>query len=461
MIALTAGEISEIVQGELHGDSSILVTQPPIFDSRSATKGSLFLAMKGESTDGHNFAQDAIAHGSSLVLSSREVAAPCVVVPDVRKALGKLAQHVRKQMPELIVIGITGSQGKTTTKDLLGWILSMSAETVAAEGSFNNELGVPLVLLRCTKTTRFCIVEMGARHKGDIAQLCEIASPNIGVVLKVGSAHLGEFGSQEVIAQTKAELIASLSNEGTAILGLYDRFTPEMTKGRTIRTLTFGESHDADIRAADIDIREGRAHFDLVTPQGRAAVGLRLVGSHQIANALAAACVATALEIPLDVIAVGLSTAEVASKWRMELHELDGLLLINDTYNANPDSTSAALRTLAFFAQEQGGQSWAFLGKMHELGESSRQDHANLGTLAQSLGIDHLVAVGADEYGVDITPESSLRVHLCSNQAQAQKFVDHIQEGDVLLFKGSRAEKMEELASSIEQLWNEKSGEDE
>ena len=185
------------------------------------------------------------------------------------------------------------------------------------------------------------------------------------------------------------------------------------------------------------------------------------MGSHQIANALAAACVATALEIPLDVIAVGLSTAEVASKWRMELHELDGLLLINDTYNANPDSTSAALRTLAFFAQEQGGQSWAFLGKMHELGESSRQDHANLGTLAQSLGIDHLVAVGADEYGVDITPESSLRVHLCSNQAQAQKFVDHIQEGDVLLFKGSRAEKMEELASSIEQLWNEKSGEDE
>ena len=461
MIALTAGEISEIVQGELHGDSSILVTQPPIFDSRSATKGSLFLAMKGESTDGHNFAQDAIAHGSSLVLSSREVDAPCVIVPDVRKALGKLAHYVRKQMPELIVIGITGSQGKTTTKDLLGWILSMSAETVAAEGSFNNELGVPLVLLRCTKTTRFCIVEMGARHKGDIAQLCEIASPNIGVVLKVGSAHLGEFGLQEVIAQTKAELIASLSNEGTAILGLYDRFTPEMTKGRTIRTLTFGESHDADIRAADIDIREGRAHFDLVTPQGRAAVGLRLVGSHQIANALAAACVATALEIPLDVIAVGLSTAEVASKWRMELHELDGLLLINDTYNANPDSTSAALRTLAFFAQEQGGQSWAFLGKMHELGESSRQDHANLGTLAQSLGIDHLVAVGADEYGVDITPESSLRVHLCSNQAQAQKFVDHIQEGDVLLFKGSRAEKMEELASSIEQLWNEKSGEDE
>lgn len=302
---------------------------------------------------------------------------------------------------------------------------------------------------------------MGARHKGDIAQLCEIASPNIGVVLKVGSAHLGEFGSQEIIAKTKAELIASLSDKGTAILGLYDRFTPEMTKGRTIHTLTFGESHDADIRATDIDIREGRAHFDLVTPQGRAAVGLRLVGSHQIANALAAACVATALEIPLDVIAVGLSTAEVASKWRMELHELDGLLLINDTYNANPDSTSAALRTLAFFAQEQGGQSWAFLGKMHELGESSRQDHANLGTLAQSLGIDHLVAVGADEYGVDISPESSLRVHLCSNQVQAQKFVDHIQEGDVLLFKGSRAEKMEELASSIEQLWNEKSGEDE
>lgn len=461
MIALNAAEISKIVGGVLHGDASIIVSQPPVLDSRHATAGSLFLALKGSSNDGHDFAKQAIANGSVLVLSSLKVDAPCIVVADVREALGKLAHHVREHLPKLIVIGITGSQGKTTTKDLLSWVLNMRAETVWAEGSFNNELGVPLTLLRCTNSTRYCVLEMGARHKGDISLLCEIASPNIGVVLKVGSAHLGEFGSQEVIAQTKAELIDALPDSGTAILGLYDQFTPNMAKGRKIRTITFGENHDAEIRATDVDIREGRAHFDLVTPQGREAVGLRLVGTHQIPNALAAASVATALEIPIDVIAVGLSTAEVASKWRMELHELDGLLLINDTYNANPDSTSAALRTLALFAQERGGQSWAFLGKMHELGESSHQDHANLGTLAQSLGIDHLVAVGASEYGADITNQSSMHVHLCSDQDQAQEFVQHFQQGDVVLFKGSRAEKLEELAKSVEQLWNEKIGEEE
>lgn len=460
MIDLTAGEISTIVEGTLHGDPAIRVSEPAVFDSRLAIQGSLFIALKGDIRDGHDFAKDALSKGANLVLASQLIDGPCVVVSDVRIAIGKLAQHVRQALPQLTVIGITGSQGKTTSKDLLSWVLSMNGQTVSAEGSFNNELGVPITLLRCTPQTRYCVLEMGARHKGDIAQLCEIASPDIGVVLKVGNAHVGEFGSREIIAKTKAELINSLPETGTAILGLYDEYTPLMAKGRTLRTLTFGETHDADVRATDVDIREGRAHFDLVTPQGRSAVGLRLIGTHQISNALAVASVATALDIPLDVIAVGLSTADVVSKWRMELHELDGVLLINDAYNANPDSTAAALRSLALFAQERGGQSWAFLGKMHELGEESARDHANIGTLAQSLGIDHLVAVGAREYGADVMPESAMRVHLCSDQLQAQEFVQHIQEGDVLLFKASRAEKFEELVKSVEQLWSEKLGDE-
>lgn len=458
MIDLTAGQIADIVHGELNAPKGLLITQAPVFDSRDVIRGCIFLALKGEHQDGHEFAQDALAHGAALVISTRTIAGSCIVVKDVLVALGLLAQYIRRALPNLIVIGITGSQGKTTTKDLLAWILSMHGETVAAHGSFNNELGVPLTLMRCTQATRYCILEMGARHPGDITALCLIATPDIGVVLKVGSAHVGEFGSLEVIASTKAELIQALGEGGIAILGRYDNFTPTMAEGRALSVLTFGETHKAQIRATDIDIREGRAHFDLVTPDGRAAVGMRLIGAHQIPNALAAAAVATALHIPLDVIASGLSTAEIASKWRMELHELSNLLLINDAYNANPESTAAALRTLSLFAQERGGQSWAFLGKMHELGETSSQEHASIGALAEGMGIDHLVCIAAPEYGQGIFPESDMHIHFCQTQLEAQKLVDYFSFGDVVLVKASRAEKMEELAHEIERIWSQRVG---
>jgi UDP-N-acetylmuramoyl-tripeptide--D-alanyl-D-alanine ligase len=458
MIEMTAGEIAFIVDGELHASQSLLVTQAPTFDSRQVMHGGIFLALQGEYHDGHDFAEKAFEQGAALVISTRVIQGPCVVVRDVLAALGLLAKHIRQLLPDLIVIGITGSQGKTTTKDLLGWILGLHGETISTHASYNNELGLPLTLLRCTKSTRFCILEMGARHPGDIKRLCSIATPNIGVVLKVGSAHVGEFGSQAAIASTKAELIAALGKDGIAILGRYDEFTPTMARDRDISQFTFGETHDAEIRATDVEIREGRAHFDLVTPEGRAAVGMRLIGAHQIPNALAAAAVATALLIPLDVIASGLSTAEIQSKWRMELHELRDLLLINDSYNSNPDSAAAALRTLSLFAQERGGQSWAFLGKMHELGASSAQDHALIGTLAEGMGIDHLVCVAAPEYALNILPGSDMNVHFCSSQLAAVNLVDYFASGDVVLAKGSRAEKMEELARDIELHWNEKEG---
>lgn len=460
MIALTARQIVDIVHGELHGADDILVSKEPVFDSRKAAPGSIFLALKGDFRDGHEFAQAAFEQGAVLALTSRRVDVPCIIVPDVLRALGELAHYVRKHLLNLKVIGITGSQGKTTTKDLLAWILRMQAETVATFASFNNELGAPLTLLRCSESTQYCILEMGARHVGDIKALCQIAEPDVGVVLKVGQAHVGEFGSLAAVAATKSELVNSLAEDGIAILGRYDEFTPRMADGLKARVITFGQTHEAQVRATDIDIREGRAHFDLVTPAGRQAVALRLIGAHQIPNALAAAAVCTALNIPIDVIAGGLSTAELQSKWRMELQEVSNLLVINDAYNANPDSTAAALRTLSFFAQERGGQSWAFLGRMHELGASSLEEHARIGLLAQSLGIDNLVCIGAPEFAHDLPQDGALDVHFCDTKEEALEISDYFSPGDVVLVKASRAEKLEELVSLLIEKWEQRVGEE-
>ena len=452
MIPMKASEIAVVVNGTLHG-SDVLVSEAPVIDSRVAIDGSLFLAVQGENVDGHGFVDDAFAHGAVLAITSKPVSQRHIIVDDVVAALGKLAQHVRSNLLDLTVIGITGSQGKTTTKELLASILSSAAPTVAPHGNFNNEIGAPISLLHCTETTKYCIVEMGARHPGDIAHLCSIAQPNIGVVLKVGSAHVGEFGSMQAIAETKSELIQSLGPEGIAILGTYDDFTPAMARAHKGKTLTFGESSECDIRATDIEVREGRAHFDLITPEGRSAVGLRIVGLHQVANALAVASVATVLGFSLDQIASGLSTAESEAKWRMEIEELPSLVLINDAYNASPEATAAALQTLALFAQERGGESWAFLGKMHELGESSNTDHAAIGTLASELGIDHLVCVGAPEYAASISASSAISIHRCADIAEAIEVANNLSKGDVVLVKASRSEKLEILADAISAQW--------
>jgi len=452
MIPMKASEIAVVVNGTLHG-SDVLVSEAPVIDSRVAIDGSLFLAVQGENVDGHGFVDDAFAHGAVLAITSKPVSQRHIIVDDVVAALGKLAQHVRSNLLDLTVIGITGSQGKTTTKELLASILSSAAPTVAPHGNFNNEIGAPISLLHCTETTKYCIVEMGARHPGDIAHLCSIAQPNIGVVLRVGSAHVGEFGSMQAIAETKSELIQSLGPEGIAILGTYDDFTPAMARAHKGKTLTFGESSECDIRATDIEVREGRAHFDLITPEGRSAVGLRIVGLHQVANALAVASVATVLGFSLDQIASGLSTAESEAKWRMEIEELPSLVLINDAYNASPEATAAALQTLALFAQERGGESWAFLGKMHELGESSNTDHAAIGTLASELGIDHLVCVGAPEYAASISASSETSIHRCADIAEAIEVANNLSKGDVVLVKASRSEKLEILADAISAQW--------
>ena len=447
MIPLSIGEIAEIVKGIAHGDLSALVTKEPFFDSRKPIAGGLFLALKGERVDGHDFVEEAIAAGAVAALTTRAIDGPCIVVADVLVAIGELAAEVRKRLPEMKVVGITGSQGKTTTKDIARHVLSLAGETVAPEQSFNNDLGVPLTLLRASKKTKFCILEMGARHLGDIARLVKIAQPNIGVVLVVGTAHIGEFGSREKIAETKSEIVTDLPPGAIAILGTYDEFTPEMSKVTSAKVMYFGEKPTCAVRAADVEIREGRAHFDLVTSAGREPVALRLIGRHQVPNALAAAAIATAFEIPLDKIVSGLSTAEVSSKWRMEISEIGSTLLINDSYNANPESMRAALETLRYFAQERGGRSWAFIGRMHELGMNSAADHQGIISTAADLEIDHVISIRTPEYS---NSDGELVTHASSFE-EAIAISSEISSGDVILVKGSRAEGLEKFSQMLKE----------
>ena len=444
---MNAAKIAEIIGGQLNVDGATEISLAPVFDSRKAAKGSFFLALVGENADGHDFIDDALNNGASFALVSKDVEQPNIKVSNVYDALGKLAAYVRLQLPNLKVIGITGSQGKTTTKDLLHHILESVGPTISPENSFNNELGAPLNLLRCDENTKFCIAELGARHIGDIANLASIVKPDVGVVLKVGNAHIAEFGSVENIAKAKGELVQALPSDGVAVLGTYDEFTPKMAANFNGRILTFGESAECDVRAADIEIREGSPHFDLVDGEGRVSVGMRLIGAQQIPNALAAAAAAIALGISNDHIATALSTAENRSKWRMQLHDLPGLLIINDAYNANPESMEAALFSLRLFAQERGGSAWAFLGKMHELGASSSQAHQKIGTLARDLGVDHLVAIGATEYGSTLNFE---------NWEASLEMLNEMSPGDVVLVKASRAEGLEKLADALIKGWGDK-----
>ena len=420
MIPLTISQISEVISGKIVGDGNKLITGAAFFDSREIVSNGIFLALKGEHVDGHDFAINALKGGAGVVICTQESGDTCIVVPDVVEAVTKLAAHVRQMIPDMKVVAITGSHGKTTTKDLSKHLLSMMGATVAPRSSFNNDLGVPITILECTTDTKFCILEMGARNLGDISKLERTFLPDIGVVLGVGSAHIGVFGSREIIATAKSEMVKNLESSKIAILGSYDDLTINMSNLTKAKVMTFGENSNNDVRATDVEIREGFAHFDLVTSFGRESVALRQAGRHQVANALAAAAIATALNLPIDKISAGLSTAESSSKWRMELHEVAGRLIINDSYNANPESMFAALDALRLFAQERGGRAWAFLGKMHELGDYSLAGHREVARKAIDLEIDHLVAVGTGS-----------------------------EAGDVILVKGSRAEGLEKLAELL------------
>ena len=455
MIKTTAAELAKILSGKLENLSAdTVIDQYPVINSANAKSGTFFVAFEGASVDGHSFAEDAIKSGAKFALVSKPVSAPSIVVADVSQALLILAEFVRGRLPEMKVIGITGSQGKTTTKEFLYSILKSVGECVATEANFNTEIGVPLTLLRSKESTKFCIVEMGARHLGDIAKLTKVCSPDVGVVLAVGSAHIGEFGSIEAIAKTKSELITNLSAGKSAVLGSYDSWTPKMAADLPLEVINFGES--AMVRAADIQLPGGYAHFELVTPNGRNPVSLQLLGEHQIPNALGAAAAAFALGISNEVIALGLTTTDLGSKWRMQIEELNGLKIINDYYNANPESMKAALKTLVLLSQENGGSSWAILGKMHELGAIEVEAHRQIAMYCEEIGVDHLLSVGTDLYKLSKN-ESNLKnmvVHHCPNTDAVLELVSNFSHGDVLLLKASRSEKFEDLADLITNKWN-------
>ena len=450
MIKLSAQDFASVVSGSLHDISpSQILDQDPVINSKDASAKNFFVAFRGEKFDGHDFVSEALNSGAKFSLVSKSVSGPHVLVSDVGQALIDLARFVRTQLPNMKVIGITGSQGKTTTKEFLYSILQNEGTTVATAGNFNTDIGVPLTLLRSTEATKFCILEMGARHVGDIAKLTELANPNVGVVLVVGTAHLGEFGSVEAIAKAKSELIKALSPKMTAVLGTYDQFTPKMADSLDLNTVLFGDGQI--VRAADIELHGGFAHFDLVTPAGRNSVALQVMGEHQIPNALAAAAAAFSLGVKNESIAIGLTTALLSSKWRMQIESINGIHIIHDYYNANPESMKAALKTLVMLSQESGGSSWAILGKMHELGSKESSGHLEVAEFASQLGVDHLVSVAPAVYqeSNNQSSDENMLIHNCSSSASVLELVNNISTGDVILLKASRSEKFEDLAELI------------
>ena len=455
MIKVSAGELAKILSGKLENlPADTELNQYPVIDSRKAKVGTFFVAFNGEQVDGHEFVAQAIKAGAKFALVSKSVDSPSILVSDVGQALLTLTEFVRERLANMKVVGITGSQGKTTSKEFLYSILSSIGETVATEANFNTEIGVPLTMLRCTESTKFCIVEMGARHIGEIAKLTKVAKPDVGVVLVVGSAHIGEFGSIAALANTKAELITGLATGKTAVLGSYDQWTPKMADNLSVEKIIFGENQS--IRAADIQMHGGFAHFDLVTPNGRTPVSLQVLGEHQLPNALGAAAAAFVLGISNEVIAVGLTTAQLSSKWRMQLAEVNGLQIIHDYYNANPESMKAALKTLVLLSQESGGLSWAILGKMHELGPLEKQAHLEIVEFCQEIGVDHLLSMGTDLYKVSKNEGSDkhLLLHNCPNADAVLELAKNFSAGDVVLFKASRSERFEDVAQLVVDIWS-------
>ena len=459
MYDLTLGQIADIVGGELVGNAGSVISGIST-DSRTVSGGDLFCAIVGSRIDGHECTEDAMASGAAAALVSKKVAGPHVLVPKspddldpVIHALAKLAKHVRNLMLNIEVVGITGSSGKTSTKDMIGQVLSHAGKTHAPAGSLNNELGLPLTILSAPADLRYLVTEMGMRGMHQITHLCSIAQPSIGVVTNVGHAHIGEVGSVENIAKAKSELIRALPADGVAILNADDHRVSAM-RGMTQATVfSYGFSAEADVRAEQVAINSnGTYSFELIYGGNRVATSIPMLGEYNVANALAAATVGLAVGMELEDIAAALTELKQMSKWRMEVIQLPkDVTIVNDAYNANPESMSAALETLASIPAE--GKTWVVVGKMHELGESSKQLHEQVISHANQLEISNIVAVGesADCYGLlDSSDSAAKSVWLPDFASATDYIVNGVNSGDVLLFKASRAEQFELLAKEIE-----------
>jgi UDP-N-acetylmuramoyl-tripeptide--D-alanyl-D-alanine ligase len=467
MIPLSVAEIAAFTAGGTDGDAGVMVTGPVVIDSRQAVPGALFAALPGERVDGHDYAAAAVANGAAAVLAARplpDVAVPVIVVSDVTAALGLLARGVLGRLPEATVVGITGSSGKTSTKDLTAQVVERLGPTVAPEGSLNNEIGLPLTVLRADETTRYLVLEMSARGIGHIAYLTGIAPPRIGAVLNVGRAHAGEFGSIDAVAKAKGELVEALPAGGVAVLNADDPNVIAMaarTKARvvttSVRPADTGQHSAADVRAAGIALDDlSRASFTLHTPAGSAPVALKLHGGHHVANALAAAAVAEALGMDVTAIAGALSAATARSKKRMELHERpDGVLVVNDAYNANPDSTRAAIQALAHLTGNgTSRRGLAVLGYMAELGDIAAESHAEAGRLAALAGAAVVVAVGADAAPVldgarAVGGWQGDAVAAPDPKSAIAELQNRLRPGDVVLVKASKSAGLWEVADGL------------
>jgi UDP-N-acetylmuramoyl-tripeptide--D-alanyl-D-alanine ligase len=455
VIPTSLAGVAEVTGGRLDAvpDPSREVTGPVVIDSREAAPGSLFVALAGERADGHDFAAAAVQGGAVAVLAERPVGVPAVVVGSAVQALADLARDAVGRVPALDVVAVTGSSGKTSTKDLLAHVLARRGPLVAPPGSFNNDVGLPLTALRVDAATCTLVVEMGARGPGHIARLCAVTPPDVGVVLNVGTAHLGEFGSRDRVAAAKGELVEALPPTGTAVLNADDPLVAAMASRTGAGTLRFGAAAGADVRATGIRLDdEARPRFLLHLPDGSAEVALALHGTHHVDNALAAAAAAHALGLAPDEVAGALGTARPASRWRMEVtRRADGLVVVNDAYNANPESVRAALAALA--AMRRGRRTWAVLGEMRELGAGSAVEHEDVGRAAARLGIARVVAVGEaarplltgaraggdDERGTWV-PDVDAAIALLAREAAP---------GDVVLVKASRAIGLERVAAAL------------
>ena len=448
MLALTLGEIADAVAGTLHGDPGLVVDGAAYLDSRAGVPGGLFVAVVGEHVDGHQYAA-----GAHAVLGSRPTEAPTVVVADPVTALGRLARHVVDRL-DATVIALTGSQGKTGSKDYLAQVLAAAGSTVATIGNHNNELGVPLTVLAADPDTRYLVVEMGARGVGHIAYLCEIAPPQVAAVINVGTAHLGEFGSREAIAQAKGEIVEALPQDGPAVLNADDGLVAAMRDRTSAAVLTFGAAGEVTARGVELDDL-GRPSFEL----GRAGewhpVRLRLSGTHQVENALAAAAMALAVGVPLGEVAAALTASASASPMRMELHERpDGLVVVNDAYNANPASVRAALDALVSIGARRSARTVAVLGVMLELGAAHDDEHADVGRYAAQRGVDVVVAVGPDAApiaaGAAAVPQWEGTTVTLVGRDEALAWVrKNAAAGDVVLVKASRGAALESVADGL------------
>ncbi|GLU45977.1 UDP-N-acetylmuramoyl-tripeptide--D-alanyl-D-alanine ligase [Nocardiopsis ansamitocini] len=463
MIALTLDRIAEITQSRICGSArpTDVVTGPVVIDSRQAGPGSLFVALNGERVDGHDFATTAVAAGATAVLASRPVEGPHLLVAggddEVVAALGRLAREVVDRLPQAEIVGVTGSSGKTTTKDLLAQVLGRLGPTIAPPGSFNNEIGHPLTALRADEQTRFVALEVSARGIGHIAYLCEVAPPRIGIVLNVGSAHMGEFGSRAAIAQAKGELVEGLPSAdagGVAVLNADDDAVATMAARTDAKVVFYGLAENADVRATDVVLdTEGRATFVLGIAGAQAPVRLSLVGVHQVHNALAVAAAAVELGMGIEEVAVALSEAEPVSRWRMEVSErADGVTVVNDAYNANPESMAAALTTLAALATDR--RAFAVLGHMAELGQTHRAEHERVGRQVARSGVDVLVVVGDQAApiaeGARGVADWQGEIVGVSDVGQAvAALAERLRPKDIVMVKGSRVAGLEKVAEQL------------